>query len=83
MKSEWKIQDGSMLKEFVFTNFREAFSFMTQVAFEAEKINHHPEWSNVYNKVNIRLSTHDAERITDKDKELALIIVKISERFSR
>lgn len=55
-----------------FRNFSEAFAFMTRVAFEAEKLNHHPWWSNVYNKVELRLTTHDAGNIiTDKDRKLA------------
>jgi 4a-hydroxytetrahydrobiopterin dehydratase len=59
-------------QEFNFGNFTEAFAFMTRVAFEAEKQNHHPNWSNVYNKVIIELSTHDAGNVvTDKDKQLA------------
>lgn len=59
-------------KVFEFNDFVEAFGFMTQVAIEAEKSNHHPEWSNVYNKVTILLSTHDeGDVVTEKDRELA------------
>jgi len=51
--SSWSLKEGKLFKEFKFSNFKEAFSFMTQVAFEAEALNHHPEWFNVYNKVQI------------------------------
>ncbi|MGI0033106.1 MAG: 4a-hydroxytetrahydrobiopterin dehydratase, partial [Nitrososphaeraceae archaeon] len=61
-------------KSFKFSNFIEAFGFMTRIALEAEKINHHPEWSNVYNSVTINLSTHDVGGITDYDIKLAKII---------
>lgn len=67
----WKFNNAGIEKEFQFKNFIEAFAFMTQVAFYAEKANHHPEWSNVYNKVQIRLSTHDAGGLTQKDIDLA------------
>jgi 4a-hydroxytetrahydrobiopterin dehydratase len=60
-----------------FEDFMEAFSFMTQVALKAEKMNHHPEWFNVYNKVEITLTTHDAGGLTDKDQKLAEYINKI------
>lgn len=68
----WIVKDNALVRQFEFTDFSEAFSFMTRVAFLAEKMNHHPEWSNVYNKVTIRLSTHDAGNIvTEKDRRLA------------
>lgn len=68
----WTESNNKLSREIKFGNFTQAFGFMTQVAIEAEKINHHPEWSNVYNKVNINLTTHDAGNvITDKDRELA------------
>jgi 4a-hydroxytetrahydrobiopterin dehydratase len=71
----WKEQNNQLVREFEFKNFVEAFSFMTKVALLAEKHNHHPEWSNVYNKVEIRLSSHDAGNvITDKDRKLAAAI---------
>ena len=71
----WSEKDNQLVKEFSFKNFTEAFGFMTRVAIEAEKMNHHPEWSNVYNKVTIRLSTHDAgDIVTEKDHKLAEII---------
>lgn len=70
----WELKDGKLHKSFKFSNFVEAFGFMTKIALEAEKINHHPEWSNVYNTVAINLSTHDADGITDYDIKLAKII---------
>lgn len=68
----WKEKNNTLYKKFEFKNFSEAFAFMTRVALEAEKMNHHPLWTNVYNKVEIWLSTHDAgDVVTDKDKKLA------------
>ncbi|MBP6334875.1 MAG: 4a-hydroxytetrahydrobiopterin dehydratase [Bacteroidia bacterium] len=68
----WTEKNNKLEKNFEFKNFVQAFSFMTRVAFIAEKMNHHPEWSNVYNKVSISLSTHDAgDIVTEKDKKLA------------
>ena len=68
----WEEKNNTLYKKFEFKNFSEAFAFMTRVAIEAEKMNHHPLWTNVYNKVEIWLSTHDAgDIITDKDKKLA------------
>ena len=57
-----------------FDNFKDAFTVMTRIAFEAERLNHHPDWANVYNALSITLSTHDAGGVTDKDIELAKII---------
>jgi 4a-hydroxytetrahydrobiopterin dehydratase len=76
----WELKDGKLQKSFKFSNFIEAFGFMTRIALEAEKINHHPEWSNVYNSVTIRLITHDAGGITDYDVKLANIIDKINQK---
>ena len=73
----WLEKDNKLVKDFQFEDFIAAFSFMTKVAFVAEKMGHHPEWSNVYNKVSIKLSTHDAGNIvTDLDRELAAKIDK-------
>lgn len=68
----WKEENDQLYKKFVFQNFSEAFAFMTRVALEAEKADHHPLWTNVWNTVEIRLSTHDAgDVVTEKDRELA------------
>jgi len=69
--SSWKLQNEKLFREFVFKDFKEAFAFMQRVAVLAEEMDHHPEWSNVYNKVNIALTTHDARGITKLDFELA------------
>jgi 4a-hydroxytetrahydrobiopterin dehydratase len=61
----------AITREFVFPDFNRAFAFMTQVALAAEKADHHPEWSNVYNKVRVTLTTHDAGGVTQKDLDLA------------
>lgn len=76
----WELKDGKLQKSFRFSNFIEAFGFMTRIALEAEKINHHPEWSNVYDSVTIRLTTHDAGGITDYDVKLANIIDKFNQK---
>lgn len=75
----WELKDGKLKKSFRFSNFVEAFGFMTRIALEAEKMNHHPDWSNVYNTVTIKLSTHDAGGITDYDIKLAKIIDNINQ----
>jgi 4a-hydroxytetrahydrobiopterin dehydratase len=74
----WTLQRDALAKSFKFGSFREALSFMVRVGFEAEAMNHHPDWSNVYNRVEIRLNTHDAgDKVTAKDVELAQRIDKI------
>lgn len=68
----WQEKDNKLFKKFQFKNFSEAFAFMTRVAMEAEKMDHHPLWTNVYNTVEIWLSTHDAgDRVTEKDHNLS------------
>ena len=75
----WKFQRNALAKSFTFGGFAEALSFMLRVGFAAEAMNHHPEWTNVYNRVSIRLNTHDAEdQVTAKDVALAQRIQKIS-----
>jgi 4a-hydroxytetrahydrobiopterin dehydratase len=74
----WTMTGTVLHKDFKFKDFVTAFGFMTRVAFEAEKLNHHPEWKNVYNTVSISLSTHDAGGITELDFKLAALINKIS-----
>ncbi|GAB5399430.1 MAG: hypothetical protein Aureis2KO_10150 [Aureisphaera sp.] len=70
----WLFEDNALHTRFEFDDFKDAFSAMTRIAFEAERLNHHPDWSNVYNTVEISLSTHDAGGVTDNDFELAQII---------
>ncbi len=75
----WKAENDALTKSFKFGSFREALSFMVRVGFEAEAMNHHPEWTNVYNRVEVRLNTHDAAgKITAKDVALAQKIQEIS-----
>ena len=68
---QWELRDGKLHRDFVFADFERAFSFMTAVAGVAEEMNHHPEWSNVYNRVAVDLVTHDAAGITELDFSLA------------
>ena len=74
----WSLNNQKLKREFKFANFVEAFSFMTGAAFEAEKMNHHPEWFNVYNKVVVELTTHDAGGITELDFKLASKMNKLA-----
>ncbi len=67
----WTLAAGKLSKTFVFANFIEAFGFMSKVALYAEKIDHHPEWSNVYKTVKVQLVTHEVGGITEKDFDLA------------
>ena len=75
--ANWQLADGKLCCQFKFKDFIHAFGFMSQVAIIAEKMNHHPEWLNVYNTVNIHLVTHDAGGITAKDTELARCISEL------
>lgn len=70
----WQERDGKLHRRFEFTDFAQAFAFMTRVAAEAERLDHHPDWSNSYNVVEIDLVSHDADDVTDKDHELAALI---------
>ena len=68
----WTEKDNTLHHKFIFKNFSEAFAFMTRVALEAEKMDHHPRWTNVWNTVEIWLNTHDAgDIVTEKDRQLA------------
>jgi len=67
----WNLEQGKLHRAFEFKSFVEAFGFMSQIAILAEKMDHHPEWSNVYNHVEVFLTTHDAEGISELDFELA------------
>jgi 4a-hydroxytetrahydrobiopterin dehydratase len=74
----WTEENNKMYRKFTFADFSEAFAFMTRVALIAEKMNHHPEWKNVWNSVEVWLSTHDAgDVVTEKDKKLAAAIDKL------
>ncbi|NEN23670.1 4a-hydroxytetrahydrobiopterin dehydratase [Cryomorpha ignava] len=76
----WKEEDNKLKKSFEFKDFVGAFGFMSQVALIAEKMNHHPEWTNVYNTVDIALQSHDdGDKVTEKDHKLAKAIDKISD----
>lgn len=74
----WQLKNDQLVRNFEFENFSEAWAFMTRVALLAEKRDHHPDWSNSYNKVQIRLNTHSAgDIVTDKDRSLAAEIDKL------
>lgn len=74
----WKEENNRLTKTFVFADFTEAFGFMTKVAIVAEKMNHHPTWTNTWNKVSFELSTHDAgNTVTDLDRRLSNAIDKL------
>jgi 4a-hydroxytetrahydrobiopterin dehydratase len=72
--SGWTEVDGKLRREFAFADFSEAWAFMSRVALLAEKRNHHPDWSNSWNKVVIELVSHDKGEITDRDRDLAAAI---------
>ena len=74
----WQLEGGKISKSWTFKNFRAAFGFMTQVALLAEKLDHHPDWSNCYNTLSITLWTHDAGGLTELDFKLARMIEKNS-----
>lgn len=73
LESGWKMVDGrdAITRTYIFSNFVEAFGWMTKVAFWAEKLDHHPEWSNVFKTVTVTLATHDAGGLTERDVKLA------------
>lgn len=73
----WEFNENALETTFEFQNFKEAFTLMTRIAFECEAQNHHPDWTNVYNRLHIRLSTHDAGGVTRKDFELASLIEQL------
>ncbi len=80
---DWDPAHGAIRKRFTFRDFNEAFGFMTRVALEAERANHHPEWSNVWNRVDIALTTHDAGDLSAKDIALATRIEALAASPSR
>lgn len=75
--SDWQLLDNAITKDFTFKNFSAAFAFLTQIAMAAEKLNHHPEIKNVYNKVSLKLNTHDVGGLTELDFKLANQIDKL------
>ena len=70
----WQVVNEKLRKEFIFDDFNQAFGFMTRAAMHIEKLNHHPEWFNVYNKLTVELTTHDVGGITQNDIKLASIL---------
>ena len=84
LENDWKVQsdDKQASKIFEFTDFRRAFSWMTSIAFEAENQNHHPEWKNIYNKVEVTLTTHDTGMLSEKDVSLATIMDLEFEKYN-
>ena len=79
-RSGWNLEQGKLHRVFKFGSFVEAFGFMSQIAILAEKMDHHPEWSNVYSRVEVFLTTHDARGVTELDFELAAHMDRISNR---
>lgn len=77
-RPNWRLEQGKLHRELNFDSFVAAFGFMAQVALHAEKLNHHPEWSNVYNRVTIELTSHDAAGVTERDFKLADRIDKLA-----
>lgn len=78
----WALQDGKLHRDFRFKDFSAAFAFMTRVALAAEKRDHHPEWSNVWNRVSIDLVTHESNGITERDIALARVISELAKDSS-
>ncbi len=70
----WELRDGKLRRELIFTDFAEAFAFMTRVAVVAEHHDHHPDWSNSWNRVTIELVSHDKGRVTERDRRMAELI---------
>jgi 4a-hydroxytetrahydrobiopterin dehydratase len=78
----WSVQDGKLHKEYKFADFIHAFGFMSTAAIAIEKMNHHPEWSNVYNRVTVDLTTHDAGGISQNDFDLATLLDGIAVKLA-
>ena len=77
----WRLQEGRLRRSFRFEDFRVAFGFMSAVALHAERVGHHPDWTNVYNRVDVALWTHDAGAVTLADAELAAAMDALATRF--
>ena len=82
VKAGWTRSKSKITKKFMFKDFNEAYAFMTRCALSIAILDHHPEWKNVYNKVEVGLTTHDAGGVTAKDVELAKIMDKVFSKFS-
>jgi 4a-hydroxytetrahydrobiopterin dehydratase len=80
--NDWIFDENTIIRDFKFKSFVEAFSFMTAVALEAEKLDHHPDWSNSYNKVSVALTNHEAKGVTQLDFDLATKIDQIFKTYS-
>ena len=78
---DWSVAEGKLHREYRFADFIHAFGFMATAAIAIEKMNHHPEWSNVYNRVTVDLTTHDSGGITRKDVELALLLEALAAKM--
>ncbi|NCT09724.1 MAG: 4a-hydroxytetrahydrobiopterin dehydratase [Flavobacteriia bacterium] len=76
---DWEYEDDALVTDFEFDNFKDCMSAMNRIAFECEALHHHPEWTNIYNMLEIKLTTHDACGVTDLDFQLATAINKIVE----
>ncbi|UUR07059.1 4a-hydroxytetrahydrobiopterin dehydratase [Sphingomonas glaciei] len=76
----WKERDGGLHRSFRFADFSVAFGFLTRVALHAEKVDHHPEFTSVWNRVDFRLTSHDAGGVTDRDRELAEVIDRLADQ---
>ena len=83
LSKNWVIEDVFLKGSFVFKNFDDAFSFMKKVAIKCEDMNHHPKWTNVYNKIDVELYTHDSGSITEKDFELSSYMDAEFKNFSK
>nr|WP_026462459.1 4a-hydroxytetrahydrobiopterin dehydratase [Adhaeribacter aquaticus] len=77
----WEEENNSLKKAFIFKNFKEAFAFMTEVAAVAEDLDHHPEWTNIYNKVSFKLYTFAGNKVTTRDRKLAQAIDRVAEKY--
>lgn len=81
INNDWKLENDCIKTQYTFKNFKQALLFMNEVGAEAERLNHHPDWSNSYNRVEISLTTHDVGGLTKKDFELANVISEIAGRL--
>ena len=79
---QWSVQEGKLHREYCFKEFSQAIGFITMAALKIEVLDHHPEWTNVYNRVSVDLVSHDAGGITLKDLALAALLDKVAQRFA-